>query len=442
MWLLLLAACDPAAESPTLEVTVTPVEAVGTVAHVTWHSDSPGIGWVVYGRDGEEKLETHRDAEATTDHDILVAGLTPNAGWQLRAHEDRDGEELTSDPVTFATGPLPDTDISVGSVTGQMASARWVLQGTLGTGVGSAIFDDRGVPVWAAAYDYGRMSSRVRLTDDGTTLLISNFDVEAETPDYGEIDRMLLDGTVLDPIPAPGGHHDFCQIPEGYAYLAIDVRTVEDRAVVGDQILEVDATGAPLGRAWTTYSTWDPANAAPELDDFYPQGLDWTHANTLDYDAATDEYILSVRNLSAVLRISRATGAVVQQIGGPGSPYTLTSGKAFESQHSPQFITPTDLLVMDNTDTDVSAVREYSIDPDAQTYAETWHLESPSHGNMPVLGDVERSADGHTLVSWSLTGVLEERDAEGKQGFRLDLPLGSAFSFFQPLTQLGGPTPQ
>ncbi len=442
MVVLLLAACvDPTPEPAPFTVSVTVAEAQPTVLHVTWESEEPGVGWVTVGRDDvDEQLTTHRDAAPTTHHDILVAGLLPRTVWRVQAHLDVDGDVADSTEVPAKTGSLERGGIVVGSVEGKMESARWLMQGVLGKGGGFVMFDQDGALVWSYVHDFPRLTTRARLTPDGTTVLTGDFDVDEGGPNYGWIRRMSLDGTELDPVPTPGAHHDFAPTPDGYAYLALDVRPVQDHAVVGDQILEVDAEGNLLRTVWSSFDTWS-ADGATQPEPFYHQGLDWTHSNTLDYDAERDQLVVSVRNLSAILRIDRATGEVAEQIGGPTSDYPTVSGTPFEAQHSPFFVSDDEMLVMDNTFKGVSAVRDYRLDASAGTLTELGSIVSPSGANVSALGDVAHDEDGRTLTSWGTAGSIEEVDADGVPTFRLDLDLGSAFSFFDPVDQLGGPSP-
>lgn len=438
---LLLAACVGTTPEPdpfTISVAVS--EVAPTVLHVTWESEEPGVGWVSFHRDGEEVLVTHADAAPTTLHDILVAGLAPNSAWWVQGHVEVEGEETTSEEVAVETAGLPSDGMTVGDVAGRMESARWLVQGVVGKGGGYVVFNAEGVPVWSYAHDFPRLTTRGRVTPDGTTLLVGDFNVDEGQPDYGSIRRFCLDGTELEPVPAPSGHHDFTPMPDGYAYLSLDVRTVEDRSVVGDAIVEIDEAGTPLRTLWSTFDTWS-AVGATQPDPFYRQGLDWTHSNTLDYDAERDQYVVSVRNLSAILRIDRATGQVVEQIGGPGSDYPTVDGTTFEAQHSPFFVSDDEMLLVDNTFSRVSAVRDYRLDASAGTLTELGSIVSPSGANVTALGDVERDEEGHTLTSWGTAGSIEEVDADGEVTFHLDLSLGSAFSFFEPVNQLGGPSP-
>ena len=227
-------------------------------------------------------------------------------------------------------------------------------------------------------------------------------------------------------------------IPEGWAYLALDTRSYEGESVTGDVVVEIDFEGNELRRVWSSWDTWTPTG--PMEIGFYGPSADWTHANTLEYLAATDEYLVSIHNLNTVIQVDRGSGEITRQIGGEDSDLTLTAGKAFVHQHSP-YLRGDALYVFDNTSNDVSEVRGYRISQNEGTYAQSWHLPNPANTYVPVLGDVFRTDEGQTLTSWGSTGILAEYDADGEQTFRLDLSLGAGFGFFQPISELGGPAP-
>lgn len=430
----LLLACAPETATALSAATV---ERMGpTVVRVSWTSDEPGIGFVKYNLPDERQRETRRDVVATTEHEFVVAGMTPSTAWMLTAVTEIAGDEVHAEPVLVETEAIPAGAAKIGASSGAIQSTNFLLETTVGGAEGVVIYDQTGSIVLSLPLVLGRLGARSRLDAGGATVSVGVFD--ADILPEGYIATFGLDGEELNRAPAPNGHHDFVAIPEGWAYLATDTRTNRGVSVTGDVVVEIDPEGNELRRVWSTWDTWAPDGT--EEPGFYSGSADWTHANTLEYLAATDEYLVSVHNLDTVVQVSRATGEVTRQIGGADSDLTLTAGTEFVHQHSP-FLRGDALYVFDNTAGDVSEVRGYQIEQSEGTYAQTWHLPNPAGTYVSVLGDVFRNDDGLTLTSWGSTGILAEYDAAGEQTFRLDLSLGAGFGFFQPIAELGGPAP-
>ena len=433
MLLALSLACETDAGTDPSDVTV---ERLGpTVVRVTWESDDPGLGYVRFGQPGQPENETHREGEPTISHDIVVAGMTPSAAWELTAVTDVDGTHVLSTMATFDTEALPDLSGEVGGTDGEMQSSAYLLETTIGTESGLVMYDTLGRVVWGKDLD-GFRGPRVRIDDAGTTLLVGAFGIDG-TEEVALV-LMGLDGVERKRLPMPNGHHDFAPIPEGYAYIALDARRMDGDVIVGDKIVEMDRDGNVLGTVWSSWDTWTPE--PPMSAGFYDLGLDWTHCNSLDYLPATDQYLLSVHNLDAVVVIDRSTGDVTTQFGGKASTMELTGSKPHSRQHSPM-LDGDELYMFDNGTGGVSEVRGFHVDAEAGTYAQTSAIPNPAGSAVQILGDVLRAADGHTLTSWGSSGLVAEFDSNGEENFRLDLALGTAFGFFQPIAVLGGPSP-
>ena len=92
--------------------------------------------------------------------------------------------------------------------------------------------------------------------------------------------------------------------------------------VMGDDVIEFDREGNQLWR-WSTWDHLDPFRIGYELTEAYwhvrgfPEHLDWTHANGLEYDPRDDSIIINLRHQDALIKIDRASGDVVWILGEP-----------------------------------------------------------------------------------------------------------------------------
>ncbi len=426
---------------------------IPTVAWVRWTTDAPGTSWVEYGPDRFLGLSTVRGDATTTDHAVLLAGLPPSSTWYWRAVSEVDGELLASRVYTIETGVAPRDLPRVTPVAYDEALAQpgYTITTSLGNPSWAIVYARDGKPVWWQEAPTDSVIAQVRLTDDGTAVLYNlaslNFSV-----DVGMIRKVRLDGEVLSETRTVMGHHDFVELPEGgFAYIAADVRewTEPDtggvRNVVGDTIVEVPegaTEDTPRAEIW---STWDDiaVDVDPEVDnDFYPQGLDWTHCNSLNLQDGA--YILSVRKENAFVKVDRTSGELLWQLGGAGSDFTQTSGRAFVGQHSAE-LTPDGFMLFDNGDVDAeeawSEAVEYTLDEEGRTYEPIWTYDYDRRISSYLLGDVERLPNGNTLVAWGSGGTITEVTPEGEIAFQVSLAIGSAIGFTHHVDALGGVAP-
>lgn len=450
MVLVSLAGCRYAHGDFTVDVTR--VEGLGTVASVHWATEEPGNAWIEYGTTRDLGSSTPLGTEAETDHTVLLAGMPASSTVFWRAFSEVNGETLTSTQQELETGPpphgTPDVDVHDGADT-SLAEAGFTLTTSLNDAL-VLMYDPEGRLVWWHECGEDTVVAQARMSFDGRAVIYNTANIDFGT-DTSEIVRIALDGEEMLRLRTPLGHHDFVELPDGgYAWLAIDVREWEDEEgvpwdVVGDVVVEADAAGVTR----TVWSTWDAADAGmmpvtvdtTDDNDIYPQGLDWTHANSLVYDATDDSYVVSVHNLSALVHVQRVTGEVDWQLGGDASDFRLASGRPFTRQHSPEF-TPTSLLVFDNGEVEgqdtYSEAIEYSVDFEARTYAEVWHYDAEQRHSTFLLGDADRLDNGNTLVSFGNAGVLAEVSADDELAFELRLAAGHVFGFSHHVTSLGG----
>lgn len=92
--------------------------------------------------------------------------------------------------------------------------------------------------------------------------------------------------------------------------------------VMGDDIIEFDRDGNELWR-WSTWDHLDPFRIGYEMTEAYwfvrgfPDHLDWTHGNGLEYDPRDDSVIINLRIQDALIKIDRKSGEIVWILGEP-----------------------------------------------------------------------------------------------------------------------------
>ena len=114
------------------------------------------------------------------------------------------------------------------------------------------------------------------------------------------------------------------------------VQEVKDGAV----LLEIDSTDYPELYALTSESM-DYANSSLEV----PASIcDYVHPNSINVDERDGNIIVSMRNMSSVIKFDRETGEILWILGGPGNQFTgfedylNSKGWIFLNQHDAKYV--------------------------------------------------------------------------------------------------------
>jgi hypothetical protein len=373
---------------------------------------------VIFGEGEDLSLATAWETEPATEHEAFLLGLpaSTEGSFQVLA---RDGDlEGESGVETFTTGALSSALPSL-TVEGAGMDHNLVVP-ILGDPVGLVILDPQGRYVWWTYDDSGLDVYRALLSRDGQSVLYNQADISNPSPDSAII-RAALDGSSTERIPVPYLAHDFVEHPDG-TLGAIAVEYRDD--VKGDAIVEI----APDGTLTTVWTSWDCFDPKTDIGDDQEYG--WTWANALDYDPATDDYYISLRNFSTVLQV-HGDGGCGWAFGSVGATIEPGSGSA-RFLHSHQFeVSPGRFLVFDNDGATAqeSRVLEYDFDPDQGTADQIWEYSADPSVFSFVLGDVHRFDDGDTLVTWSVNGLIQRVSPAGEVEFEITSPFGHAFGF-------------
>lgn len=281
---------------------------------------------------------------------------------------------------------------------------------------------------------------------DGQGLLANQFPFDRANG-ADDVQRWSLEDEVLDTRPTPGAHHVFVELPDGgLAYPAIDVRSWHDPdvdadiPVVGDDLIELHTDGTTR----VVWSSWDgdfPVEKSQEWEsNFYPQGKDWTHANSLYYYADTDTYLLSLGHLETIVEISRSTGKATRSFGKDGTYKFGPDAIEFWLQHDAHWIDAahTQLLVfatLANPDPTQppppapSGAIEYSVDDAKHEINTVWNygIEPDLGIDSLALGQADRLSNGNTFVNWGEKGIIREVTPDGTVAWELTIASGSFF---------------
>lgn len=227
-------------------------------------------------------------------------------------------------------------------------------------------------------------------------------------------------------------HHDLTVGPDDrYLYLTTVVREVLGTPFEGDGIELVDPATNQVTWSWNIFDHI-PVTDFNGIDLLLPgvngQGQDWTHCNALAWDPKRRLIWLSVRNLSRLLAIDYPSGEVRATFGETG----LGGEELMDHQHAPEIDDDGSLLYFDNgLDRGWSRVAGFAWDAAAGTVTPTFEWRDDAKFYDPALGDVDRLANGHLLITSGVGGTvlgkparLIEISAEGEKLWQLELGSG------------------
>ncbi len=178
------------------------------------------------------------------------------------------------------------------------------------------------------------------------------------------IDSQFRDVADLQ-LPAHGSHG---QLPaEGHDFILLDTDHY-----VADSYVEQTVDLSGMNAAWSAQSLvanvvveevvsgvvvfeWDSANhpslyADSTYDNQFKAGVlsDYLHLNSMCIDLADGNFIFSFRNTSSIVKVDRATGAILWTLGGKEDDFGLTGSQVFAYQHYVRTQPDGSLWVFDN----------------------------------------------------------------------------------------------
>ncbi len=421
----------------SLDILVELSEVIPTVATVRWITAEPEDATLTFGPGAPAGTTVSDPADGQLEHEVVLFGLLPNTAYTVQVESFADDVPAGQDSATFTTGAVPTSlpTLSVQVFDEDTAPGGYLLTSLLTSPLSVVLLDTDGTFLWWH-FDERQQTAigRVRLSADRDAILYDAFPTYGADPDdpTHEIVRVSLDGTEVDVLDTPGHHHDFAQLDDGtLAYLAEDRRDVEGEEIIGDQLVELrpDGTHEVVWTAWDDIP-YDPADVPP--------GSDWTHCGALHHDPVEDAYYLSSHNLDAIWKVDRATGELLWTFGGPRSDFTVAEPGALPYHQHQLQILDDHLLVFDNREpqTHSSRVVEYRLDGWLATEVWAYEAEPPIYNF--AMGDVHRLDGDVTLVTWSTAGQMDAVDADHELLWRLNLDLGSGFSYVTWMDALYG----
>lgn len=458
-------ACDAGSDSqsasaplPLTGFYVTADAILPTVAHATWDVGPGGETWLEYG---ESEQALSRRTPTASDPAASAAALTEGRTWYFRAVAVDDGgdrweSEVATLDVPYAPSSLPRFTIADTSESDIDPNAL-VFTSLLQDGTSWLVGLNReGEYVWWWQSDGDVDIDSVHAAADGKGLAFTHFR-QNDRP-YAGVVTVDFDGGSWITTDGPDGHHDGLQLPDGsIAFIAAEQTSgviLEDgsSADISSDRVELAALGAMKAEPPTTLFSWlddyphQPWHTCYHFDDDSAAGgHDYTHANSLMYDADRDALLVVSKNLDALLSIDRQTGVINWQAGGrygdivdvdgddppdDANAWNVEgpNGTWWSHGHMSHFW-GTGFAMFDNGyhhPDMVSRFVEYELDQDAKTLQKVFEFRSETEVFNPLLGDVRKLSNGNYLVSWTIQGMVTEVTPNSEVVWRASVDIGAA----------------
>lgn len=266
--------------------------------------------------------------------------------------------------------------------------------------------------------------------------------------------RIMLD-TSLTPVDTfvcgngyLGNGHGFALLPNGHALMiARDPEPYDMSKVVPGGNVNAIVRGAVVQELDIAknvvfqWRTWDYLPITASYYDLTSNNIDLVHANAIAADN-DGNILLSLRHMSAIIKIDRNTGDLDWILGGKLNQFTFynenenNSPDYFSYQHSLQVLPNGNILTFDNGNQhspQYSRGVEYKLDEKNKTATLVWEYRHDPDIYGHSMGSVQRLSNGNSIICWGQaagknTPVFTEIHPDKTTALELFIPAGFAYS--------------
>lgn len=296
---------------------------------------------------------------------------------------------------------------------------------------GLEIVNGKGQPVWFDALSGGLQATDLRAqTYQGQPVLTwwqGGLNSLGEASG-GEYVIMNADYKIIKTFTVQNGYssdeHEFILTNNGANAWVIGAQVIgqnltaiggpKNGAVIDELAQEIDlATGNVLFE-------WHSLDHVPVTDSYIAYkpsaNYDYFHMNSVD-PQANGTAVISSRHTHGVFDIDESTGAVVWELGGKHSSFTMGPGASFALQHDARIQSPTTISIFDDEDAGPTGAPASATATGAPARAIVLRLNFGTHTAtlarslthsgliVPAQGNQQILANGNTVVGWGSAGV-------------------------------------
>jgi len=221
----------------------------------------------------------------------------------------------------------------------------------------------------------------------------------------GYIEEMDWDGNIIWQFQysdtTKSLHHDIELLPNGNI-LALSWEVKDD--VWTEVIIEIEKLGTNDGNIVWSWDVWDHLDELG-LDSSSARTEDWIHLNSIDYNQATNQIMVSSRSHNQVWIINKSDGSIA----------TISSVETF-GQHDAQWIDDTDansnITIFDNGQ---SYSRSLEVDASLTNIIWSYGNDTDEYFYGDHISGTQRLSNGHTMVCNGVDAVIFELDSNGNK---------------------------
>jgi hypothetical protein len=349
------------------------------------------------------------------------------------------------------TAPPP---VSILSSNGNLGNGDIFLTPTGDTNTyanGPEILDRQGNVVWFHAIPQGQTASDFRVqTYRGKQVLTwwqgTGLGGLASGVDYIYNDRYQQIATVQAGNGLSADGHEFLITPWNtalilsYTTATADLTSIggpPNQTVIDGVVQEIDI---PTGKV---LFQWNSADHVPYAQSEQPVPAspstpwDWFHINAVHVDS-DGNLLIDARDTWTTYKVDRHSGAVIWQLGGKASSFTLAAapgqildaaGGIFAWQHDPEALGHDRYTFFDNESAgspELPYSRAVTVQLDEKSHVATLVAtdDQPEGLSAASQGNAQTTDDGNLFVGWGALPYFSEFDASGNLIFNAQFPAG------------------
>jgi Arylsulfotransferase (ASST) len=264
--------------------------------------------------------------------------------------------------------------------------------------------------------------------------------------------------------------HEFLITPQNTALvLAYTTETADlssiggpaNQTVIDGIVQEIDIPTGKVLFQWKASDHVPYSQSEQPLPTSASTPWDWFHINAVHLD--TDgNLLIDARNTWTTYKVDRHSGAVIWQLGGKASSFTIQAApgqslnqanEIFAWQHDPEALGHGIYTVFDNesagaantgqgstAEFGLSRAVVFKLDTSAHTATLLDSFDQPEALTAPSQGNAQTTADGNLLVGWGSLPYFSEYDRWGDLLFNAEFPAGvnSYRAYLLPWNPAGG----
>jgi len=366
---------------------------------------------------------------------IAVLGLLPGTTYALRAVVVGPGGTTTSATVAGTSGAIPTAIQAMElTVTGRpspgytlIVPVRFSTDSTTGF---AFAFDDAGALRWYREFAGGWAVEAKQQPSGNFTVYVGRS--YGWAPSYGGYVEVAPSGEEVHRFhvtaPSYTDPHEMLLAFRDTGIAAVhligyDIRPVDLSAFGGSSsaplamhFIQRESAAGAVEFVWNAGDHYSPADwPAPAVQALAARDL--VHPSSLELDR-DGNYIVSLQAMDEIAKIDAGTGAFMWRFGGRHNQLAIENDPlgGFQGQHSVRVLEDGHLLLLDNrvrsTPADARAV-EYELDTQAMLARLVWQYQPSPPVVSPIMGSVQRLANGNTVVGFGFAGRVDEVDRAG-----------------------------